>query len=273
MSTSVLVGTVTGITAVVTLGAIVSVFYLINDINTFYDDSIQSIEEFKDSANGAWHSMQPNPFDVRERRSVFARRRRQGQCNCGQQPNNCPPGPPAGSQGEPGYPGEPGQAGVAGIGLITNEQGTGCIKCPQGPPGPPARQEIPEPAAEDSQDPLDPKDPLDLQDKTEVPDKPATQDRGTPGQDGNLGGDSEYCPCPARGGSAPVTGGSSSTYAQPAAPSDGGYRRHRARSHVRAHKRVVKRKPQGWSRRAAVKRRAAAKRRAAVRKVAAKRRA
>jgi hypothetical protein len=48
-----------------------------------------------------------------------------GQCNCGKQPNTCPPGPAGppgapGAPGEDGTPGQPGQAGGAGVSAESN---------------------------------------------------------------------------------------------------------------------------------------------------------
>lgn len=62
-------------------------------------------------------------------------------CNCGPQPNNCPPGPPgekgqSGIPGEAGVPGQPGQPGVAAQSAAReSSHPSGCIKCQAGPPG------------------------------------------------------------------------------------------------------------------------------------------
>ncbi|VDL83161.1 unnamed protein product [Nippostrongylus brasiliensis] len=136
------------------------VAYLVNDINTFYDDAIGELADFKDIANSAWYEMRTTPTEtLRQERSIGIsyRRRRQfpGFCNCGEQSRSCPVGPPGppgpqGLPGEMGLPGKNGRNGYDGI-AIFGGQGAGFDGSP-----------------------------------------------GVPGFSGAPGMDATYCPCPAR---------------------------------------------------------------------------
>lgn len=115
------------------------VAFLVSDINSFYDDAMKDLSEFRDFSNAAWRDMMPTGHELlRIPRAV--NRKRQAQCNCGPQPSSCPPGPPGppgapGDQGEDGHPGEPGKPGPSGT-AVSIQQGQGeCIKCPPGAPG------------------------------------------------------------------------------------------------------------------------------------------
>ena len=56
-------------------------------------------------ADDAWHTM----VDVTGKQTFAVRQKKEaGQCNCGPQPNSCPPGPP----GPPGAPGDNGEVGL-----------------------------------------------------------------------------------------------------------------------------------------------------------------
>ncbi|VDM63540.1 unnamed protein product [Angiostrongylus costaricensis] len=143
-ATSVAAG-IAGFTAVVTTFSIIIVVYLVNDINTFYDDAIENLVNFKDMANSVWYEMKPAPAETLRHYRSIARSRRQfpPECNCGLQALDCPAGPPGmpgarGSPGEDGVPGRPGADGHDGIAVSPEEEGRGgCIRCPVGPPGPP----------------------------------------------------------------------------------------------------------------------------------------
>ncbi|KAK6015324.1 nematode cuticle collagen domain protein, partial [Ostertagia ostertagi] len=122
-----------------------------SDINSFYDDAVTDLGEFKEFADDAWNTMirtasgQSQLESLSHFMMMYARekKRRGGSCNCGAQPNNCPvgqPGPPGenGAPGEDGPPGQPAPHGNKGIGMVgmPNEP-VGCIQCPPGPAGPP----------------------------------------------------------------------------------------------------------------------------------------
>ncbi|VDL82512.1 unnamed protein product [Nippostrongylus brasiliensis] len=110
-----------GVAALAVIGSIVSLVYMVNDINTFYNDAIHDLNEFKKVANSAWHKMTPHPAELtRERRSVKTRRGAGPTCGCASGPNTCPPGPPGppgnpGTAGQPGRDGNPGQPGGPGV--------------------------------------------------------------------------------------------------------------------------------------------------------------
>lgn len=170
-----MVSCVAGVTAVATTLSVVTVVFLVNDINNFYDDAIGELEEFKvfiqhclslsvvanlvyvkDLANSAWYEMRSNPADVLRQARSIARPRRQfpEHCNCAPQASNCPAGPPGppggkGEDGEPGPPGNPGKRGNDGISVSGGGGAGGCIKCPIGPPGPAGPEGPPGPAGQD----------------------------------------------------------------------------------------------------------------------------
>ncbi|EPB74242.1 nematode cuticle collagen domain protein [Ancylostoma ceylanicum] len=161
MKTTTLVSGVAAATGVTVAVSLIFVAYIVNDINTFYDDALQDLSEFRDNANLAWHEMRPTTREQREKRAVINRNRQRrypdSQCNCGQQANNCPAGPP-GPPGDGGLDGEPGP-GTAAPG-------------PYGPAGPAGNPGAP------------------------GPDGPP----GNPGTDAGPGNDGQYCPCPPRTG-------------------------------------------------------------------------
>ncbi|WKX88538.1 hypothetical protein Q1695_008293 [Nippostrongylus brasiliensis] len=138
------VSCVAGATALATGLSLLAVAYLVNDINRFYDEALEELNNFKDLANSAWDEMRlTQRKGLRTERSIdYFRHLRQAECNCGPQALNCPPGPP-GPMGEMGLPGEPGSAGKAGKkgndGIAISSMGGagGCVACPVGPPGPP----------------------------------------------------------------------------------------------------------------------------------------
>ena len=88
----------------VALSTLLFTFVMINDINSFYEDSMRELTEWKDVSNAAWRGMMPSGLDMLRVPRAAVHRKRQSQCNCGAQPNNCPAGPP----GPPGAPGEVG---------------------------------------------------------------------------------------------------------------------------------------------------------------------
>ncbi|VDK63169.1 unnamed protein product, partial [Cylicostephanus goldi] len=131
MGTQTIVTGVAGLMATATAFSILIVLYLVNDINSFYDEAVEELSDFKDMANSAWYEMRP-PYS-RDKRSVFgiSRQRRQwpAHCNCGPAPTSCPQGPqgppgPPGEDGEPGPPGLPGKRGPDGIGIPTAKEAT-----------------------------------------------------------------------------------------------------------------------------------------------------
>ncbi|RCN24661.1 nematode cuticle collagen domain protein, partial [Ancylostoma caninum] len=85
MTTTAIVTGVAGITAVATVFSIITVLYLVNDINSFYEDAIEELLDFKEMANSAWHEMRPTYQDMREKRAVIfgiSRQRRQFPPHC-----------------------------------------------------------------------------------------------------------------------------------------------------------------------------------------------
>uniref|UniRef100_W6NG19 Nematode cuticle collagen and Collagen triple helix repeat domain containing protein n=2 Tax=Haemonchus contortus TaxID=6289 RepID=W6NG19_HAECO len=156
MALTTVVTVVAGVAAITTAFSIILVGYLINDINSFYDDAIEQLTDFKDMANSAWYEMRPSPQEtLRQARSIHRPRRQYPEhCNCAPQPENCPVGPPGppgpeGAPGEPGLPGEPGKKGLDGISISGGPGEAGCIKCPVGPPGPPGEEGPPGPPGPD----------------------------------------------------------------------------------------------------------------------------
>ncbi|GMS87047.1 hypothetical protein PENTCL1PPCAC_9222, partial [Pristionchus entomophagus] len=135
--------------AAVVIGCLGGLAYMLNDINEFYDRSMQDLNEFGETADNAWSEM---VFVTRAAPSVgtpematmfIGRAKRQsGSCNCGSQPNNCPSGQPgpsgapgqAGDDGEDGVDGKDGGQAIAGGMQVSN---SGCIQCPVGPAGRP----------------------------------------------------------------------------------------------------------------------------------------
>ncbi|WKX88536.1 hypothetical protein Q1695_008291 [Nippostrongylus brasiliensis] len=122
--------------------------YIINDINNFYDATLEELLEIRDLANTAWYEMRPvDPTAVKMRRLLLgeqtrARRQTFDNCNCGPQSLGCPPGlagPPGkpGQPGDNGEPGENGRRGYDGIAISGGSGDVGCVRCPVGPPGPP----------------------------------------------------------------------------------------------------------------------------------------
>ncbi|PIO56679.1 nematode cuticle collagen domain protein, partial [Teladorsagia circumcincta] len=96
-------------TSLVTLGAIVIVGCIFNDINQFYDTSMANIVEFKFYADDAWqnmvHSDQQSYYGLQELLERFKRENQD--CNCAPRAEKCPVGP----QGPPGEEGIPGENG------------------------------------------------------------------------------------------------------------------------------------------------------------------
>ncbi|KAK0415717.1 hypothetical protein QR680_012081 [Steinernema hermaphroditum] len=137
--------------ATVIVGCWVAAISLFRSINTFYDEMLIEVEDFKSIAEDAWDGI----VDLRKEHAFRARRfafdyGNQGgyvrpppptqQCNCGSRAARCPPGPPGtpGLQGVPGEMGERGQEGkpgAPGISLIYDQKQPGCVRCPVGPPG------------------------------------------------------------------------------------------------------------------------------------------
>lgn len=176
MTLTTIVSGIAGLTAVATGLCLLSVAYLLNDINNFYDDALGELASFKvkfkvntpisrlafkgclqDMANSAWYGMRPTPREaLRYERSIGIRERRQWpqHCNCAPQAEDCPAGPP-GPQGQQGLPGEAGTPGLPGRrghdGTTITEMGGahGCIMCPSGPPGAPGPDGPPGPQGPD----------------------------------------------------------------------------------------------------------------------------
>ncbi|EYC10997.1 hypothetical protein Y032_0053g2418 [Ancylostoma ceylanicum] len=188
-STSIIYG-VTAFTAVVTTVCILTIGYLVNDINQFYDDAIEEIAEFQDMANSAWYEMRHDSSYVlgHARATRQAKRKWPAHCSCGAEPAHCPAGPPGppGEPGEPGIPGTPGKPGRDGEGLnqiFIGFKPAGCIPCAAGPPGKPGPDGPPGPPG-----------PVGASGKWELPGLPGPPgppgppgDPGTPGAPGQPG--------------------------------------------------------------------------------------
>ncbi|KAK0403704.1 hypothetical protein QR680_017078 [Steinernema hermaphroditum] len=136
--------------ATVILYSLFAVFSLLRDIDGFYAEMMDEVDDFKKIANDAWGSMQlvQRVVPKREFGTIFGREKRYigsfraPQCQCGPQSQGCPPGPPgpsgqAGTPGEVGASGEDGKRGAPGVSLVYDSGNNGCIQCPIGPPGPP----------------------------------------------------------------------------------------------------------------------------------------
>ncbi|PAV84894.1 hypothetical protein WR25_25206 [Diploscapter pachys] len=107
MLSKTIIGAVAGTTLLATLGSLVIVLQLVNEINQIHEQSLNDLNDFKDLANSAWHEMLTDPIihkgrnEARQRRSYASYAPPPAsyatgpqQCNCGKQPNNCPCGPP-----------------------------------------------------------------------------------------------------------------------------------------------------------------------------------
>ncbi|VDL85139.1 unnamed protein product [Nippostrongylus brasiliensis] len=222
-----------GVAALAVIGSIVSLVYMVNDINTFYNDAIHDLNEFKKVANSAWHKMTPHPAELtRERRSVKTRRGAGSTCGCASGPNTCPPGPPGppgnpGAAGEDGIPGEAGQAG--GVNNGGGSKGNGQPGNPGGPgapgtsgrgnPGPPGPSgssgEPGQPGQSGAPGGAGAPGQSGALGSDGTPGQPG-QD-GSPGQPGGPGvpgGDAAYCPCPSRSGAAVQSDAPSADYKQ-----------------------------------------------------------
>ncbi|KAK6021537.1 nematode cuticle collagen domain protein [Ostertagia ostertagi] len=95
----VLVGITSGASGIAILAALVTVGYLYNDINNFFDDTMKDMEEFKIIANDAWTKMISTNY-------VGGRSPRQ---ECPGPPGPDGPEGPAGPDGNEGAPGEAGE--------------------------------------------------------------------------------------------------------------------------------------------------------------------
>ncbi|KAK6024082.1 nematode cuticle collagen domain protein, partial [Ostertagia ostertagi] len=146
--TNSLVGTTAATSAVLIVVAVFSVGYVVNDLNNFYSDSVQRIEEFKSVADDAWEKMIQIDGGARFARQAYGDSGVDNEPEVtkptnGPQPDSCPVGPPGppGAPGEPGADGDRGQdgnPGVDGTGSATIDAYTQeCTVCPAGPPGPP----------------------------------------------------------------------------------------------------------------------------------------
>ncbi|CAJ0589913.1 unnamed protein product [Cylicocyclus nassatus] len=115
MGSHTFIGTITTLSAIAAVGAIIAIIYIVNDLNSFYDDAIEDLIEFKGVADSAWNRMVPTPEELsRERRSL--RMKRCGSSEEEKQSSKCPSGPPGprGPDGHSGEDGIPGQPGVPG---------------------------------------------------------------------------------------------------------------------------------------------------------------
>uniref|UniRef100_A0A914Z2F7 Nematode cuticle collagen N-terminal domain-containing protein n=1 Tax=Panagrolaimus superbus TaxID=310955 RepID=A0A914Z2F7_9BILA len=131
---------------------------LYQDINSLYDEVMLDMNEFNTKTNDAWTEVMMMPLapmaktpseNIRNAfESIFRIKRNNynnlpGHCNCGTQPNRCPPGPPGapgrdGDDGEHGSQGPAGETGASGIALAQQIYPTpDPIICPAGQPGPP----------------------------------------------------------------------------------------------------------------------------------------
>ncbi|CAJ0601170.1 unnamed protein product [Cylicocyclus nassatus] len=153
-----------GGSAVAIAAALCITVSLLTEINSFYDEVITDMGEFKGYADDAWKQMLKTTGGDRSM-MMLARTRRQAyqeaptgggepvtingnQCNCAQQSTHCAAGPP-GKPGAPGLDGEdglPGKGGLHGMAVAAHHMMGGCIQCPAGPPGPPGPDGAPGPA-------------------------------------------------------------------------------------------------------------------------------
>ncbi|KAF8363999.1 hypothetical protein PRIPAC_90922 [Pristionchus pacificus] len=130
---------------------------MINDINTFWDEQVHTLGEFKFFANDAWDEMIFTNSRAAARgaspaRSIFKRHTAglPAHCACAAGPNTCPPGPRGprgapgrvGREGEPGIEGRPGQYGME---MAMPASYRECITCPPGAVGPPGADGEPGP--------------------------------------------------------------------------------------------------------------------------------
>uniref|UniRef100_A0A915AV49 Major facilitator superfamily (MFS) profile domain-containing protein n=1 Tax=Parascaris univalens TaxID=6257 RepID=A0A915AV49_PARUN len=129
--------------------SLIAVANLIHELNRFYYDILDDVNDFKTIANDAWDGIMSVQWK-REReiqRSsisefVLGRNKRGASCGCKNSKKKCPPGPPGppGDQGERGEPGTKGRAGRPGLDAphtsFMDLTKMGCIPCKKGPPGP-----------------------------------------------------------------------------------------------------------------------------------------
>ncbi|VDM50659.1 unnamed protein product [Toxocara canis] len=148
---------------VTTIGSVVMITLILQDIHFFHASVMDDMIEFKALVDDAWNGMleitrQPNDHSYHQKsifetfeRSADHRFKRQEGCDCGQQPHNCPSGPPGlagepGKDGSDGLAGQDGKPGTAGIALLFDILLIkGCIKCNPGPQGPPGADGPPGP--------------------------------------------------------------------------------------------------------------------------------
>lgn len=135
------------ISGVIMIVSVAFVAVLLKEMNSFYDDLMIDMEDFKVIANDAWKEMRsiqsaattaaPKLFFIHSQR-----KKREVQCACAAQSTVCPPGPTGppgdiGIDGEDGPNGSPGRPGPDGVKFaFLDVAPTGCIHCPPGPPGP-----------------------------------------------------------------------------------------------------------------------------------------
>ncbi|MCP9258410.1 Nematode cuticle collagen domain protein [Dirofilaria immitis] len=150
MGVQLIVNIASAASGLVIITSLIIVGVLFQDINNFYYEVLDDMDEFKTLANDAWDEIinvnvatsfkkEPHAFlfglKPRQKRNVI--------CACALRPIDCPPGP-VGPPGDPGLPGEPGEPGLDGkpgpngIAISTGvDTRGGCIACPPGPVGPP----------------------------------------------------------------------------------------------------------------------------------------
>ncbi|VDM38947.1 unnamed protein product [Toxocara canis] len=130
--------------------SLIAVGSLIHDLNRFYYDVLDNMDEFRTIANDAWDGIMSLHWSrEREiRRSpvsdlLLGRTKRGTNCGCRGVQRQCPPGPPGppGDRGEPGEPGQRGRDGRPGLDALPTSYmklaKSACILCKMGPPGPP----------------------------------------------------------------------------------------------------------------------------------------
>ncbi|KAK6014485.1 nematode cuticle collagen domain protein [Ostertagia ostertagi] len=220
MGTHTAVTIVSGFTALAVIGSIAGIVYIVNDLNSFYDDAIEDLTSFKVVADEAWNKMLPNPADLAREKRAPTKARADGEPGIDGKPGlkglnpgdgkgyvGCVPCPP-GEAGQPGADGPPGPAGPDGN---PGAPGNGGTYAESGPPGPPGDSGNP---GSDGQ-PGSPGRPgaagFTGRGKPGPPGRPGLPGRagqraagndgppGQPGGPGDAGGDAAYCPCPPRG--------------------------------------------------------------------------
>ncbi|GMR38993.1 hypothetical protein PMAYCL1PPCAC_09188, partial [Pristionchus mayeri] len=132
------------------IGALLTMGYLLHDINTFTEEAAAELRTFQSLADDAWSTMRADMpstgfSSLRDRRAVYGlssgtQSATGSDCGCAARARLCPEGPRGepgfpGAPGDEGEPGNPGQDGLSGMAVLVSHGPSACIRCPQGPPG------------------------------------------------------------------------------------------------------------------------------------------